>query len=46
MMTLERVPRPGDYVDVGAWRFEVVDMDGNRVDEVLVSGPGHGRPAG
>jgi putative hemolysin len=45
MMTLERIPRPGDYMEAGEWRFEVVDMDGHRVDQVLISGPGHGRPA-
>ena len=43
MMNLERVPHEGDGLDVGDWRFEVIDMDGNRVDKVLVSGPGHGR---
>jgi putative hemolysin len=44
MMNLERVPRTGDVFETGGWRFEVVDMDGNRVDEILVSGPGHGQP--
>jgi putative hemolysin len=43
MMNLERVPEIGDVFEAGDWHFEVVDMDGNRVDEVLVSGPGHGR---
>ncbi len=42
MTVLEKIPQPGDFIQMGAWRFEVVDMDGNRVDEVLISGPGHG----
>jgi putative hemolysin len=36
MTRLERVPREGDQVEYGGYRFEVVDMDGNRVDKVLV----------
>jgi putative hemolysin len=35
--TLGRVPRPGEYFDANGYRVEVVDMDGNRVDKVLVS---------
>lgn len=35
-----RIPRVGEVVDWGDSRFEVVDMDGNRVDRVLV-GPRH-----
>lgn len=37
MAALDRVPRPADHVEWGDLRFEVVDMDGNRVDKVLVS---------
>lgn len=36
MTRLERVPRTGDQFEYGVFRFEVVDMDGNRVDKVLV----------
>lgn len=32
----ERIPVVGDVVTVGEWRFEVVDMDGVRIDKVLV----------
>lgn len=39
MMALGRVPRTGDTFQKGPYRFEVVDMDGNRVDRVLVSRP-------
>ncbi|MCX7634651.1 MAG: hemolysin family protein [Syntrophales bacterium] len=37
MKLLERVPALGDRVCLGPYRLEVVDMDGNRVDKVLVS---------
>jgi putative hemolysin len=37
MLALDRVPRTGDVFERGAWRFEIVDMDGNRVDRVMVS---------
>jgi putative hemolysin len=32
---LMHLPRTGEYVDVAGWRFEVVDMDGRRIDKVL-----------
>lgn len=37
MTRLARVPRPGDHFTWGHLRFEVVDMDGRRVDKVLIS---------
>ena len=37
MLLLGRLPRTTDQVDWGGWRFEVVDLDGKRVDKVLVS---------
>jgi putative hemolysin len=33
---LGRVPQEGETVAYGGWRFEVVDMDGRRIDKVLV----------
>jgi putative hemolysin len=36
MLALGRVPRTGDVFERGGYRFEIVDMDGNRVDRVLV----------
>jgi putative hemolysin len=42
MLALGRVPRTGDLFARGGYRFEIVDMDGNRVDRVLVS---RARPA-
>lgn len=32
-----RIPRVGDITEWGGWRFEVVDMDGLRIDKVLAS---------
>jgi len=37
MLLLGRLPRTTDRVDWQGWRFEVVDMDGKRVDKVLVA---------
>ncbi|MFO1055845.1 MAG: hemolysin family protein [Dongiaceae bacterium] len=34
---LRRVPRPADSFELTGFRFEVVDMDGRRVDKILVS---------
>jgi putative hemolysin len=31
------LPTTGDHVDWHGWRFEVVDLDGRRVDKLLVS---------
>ncbi len=36
-MTMERLPAEGDHVDYENFRFEVLDMDGQRIDKVLVS---------
>ena len=37
MHVLGRIPSPTDHFSAVGWRFEVMDMDGNRVDKVLVS---------
>ncbi|MFZ5522365.1 MAG: hemolysin family protein [Pseudomonadota bacterium] len=37
MLLLGRLPRTADVVEWEGWRFEVVDMDGKRVDKVLAS---------
>ena len=46
MVSLRRVPRTGDVFDRGRYQFEVVDMDGNRVDRVLAKriGPPDAQP--
>ena len=43
MEQLGRVPRSSDHFECGGLRFEVVDMDRNRVDKVLVSRINDGR---
>jgi putative hemolysin len=37
MTQLGRIPAPVEHFAWGGWRFEVVDMDGHRVDKVLVT---------
>jgi putative hemolysin len=37
MLLLGRLPHTADVVEWSGWRFEVVDLDGKRVDKVLVS---------
>jgi putative hemolysin len=37
MLLLGRLPRTADVVEWGGWRFEVVDLDGKRIDKVLAS---------
>ncbi len=39
MLLLARLPHTGDVIEWEGWRFEVVDMDGKRIDKVLVSRP-------
>jgi putative hemolysin len=36
MLLLARLPATGDVVDWDQWTFEIVDMDGKRIDKVLV----------
>ena len=36
MLLLGRLPVTGDTVEWSGWRFEVVDLDGKRVDKLLV----------
>ena len=31
-----RIPGPGDFFDWRGWRFEVMDLDGARIDKVLI----------
>jgi putative hemolysin len=36
-MLLGRLPQTADRVEWEGWRFEIVDMDGKRIDKVLAS---------
>jgi CBS domain containing-hemolysin-like protein len=35
--TLRRVPAVGETLDLAGWRFEVLDLDGLRIDKVLAT---------
>ncbi len=37
MLIMGRVPATGDKIQLKGWEFEIVDMDGRRVDKVLAS---------
>ncbi len=37
MDQLRRIPKASDWFDIDDYRFEVVDMDGRRIDKVMVS---------
>lgn len=37
LMQLQRLPEAGDAFAYEGWRFEVVDMDGRRIDKLLAS---------
>lgn len=45
MVALGRIPRIGDVFERGGYRFEIVDMDENRVDQVLVAMTDEEKPA-
>ena len=34
---LHELPKEGDCFEFSGWRFEVIDMDGQRIDKVLIS---------
>ena len=47
MHVLGRIPQAADHFSVAGLRFEVMDMDRNRVDKVLVSAaPFNGEASG
>jgi len=46
MLMLGRLPQTTDTVDYEGWRFEVVDLDGKRVDKVMVTRHAEMVPAG
>jgi putative hemolysin len=37
MLLTGRLPKVGDTVTWDGWRFEIVDMDGKKIDKVLAS---------
>ena len=45
LSVLKRLPAEGEHFTEQGWRFEVVDMDGRRIDKLLVSAEGDGNDA-
>ncbi len=41
---LHHIPKAGEHFTWGDWRFEVVDMDGRRIDKVLIARCGKDAP--
>ncbi|GAB3967625.1 hemolysin family protein [Streptomyces sparsus] len=41
---LERIPEPGDSVELDGWRLTVLEMAHHRADRVRLTGPGGTRP--
>lgn len=37
VINIGRIPKVGEHIEFSGWRFEVVDLDGARVDKLLVS---------
>ena len=33
---MKRLPKEGERFDEQGWRFEVIDMDGRKIDKLLV----------
>jgi putative hemolysin len=42
---LERIPEVGEHFHWKGWRFEVVDLDGRRIDKIMASPPAEEEPA-
>jgi putative hemolysin len=40
LAALRRLPHEGEYFTAQGWRFEIVDMDGRKIDKLLVSALG------
>ena len=39
LFQLEHLPEVGEHFDYEGWRFEIVDLDGRRIDKVLAIPP-------
>ena len=37
LAAFERLPRVGEHIQADGWHFEVVDLDGNRIDKLLAT---------
>ncbi len=45
LSVLKRLPHEGEHFTEQDWRFEVIDMDGRKIDKLLVSAVGGKKPA-
>lgn len=47
LTSLGRIPKKGEYLEWEDWRFEVVDVDRNRIDQILATqlSPGSEKPS-
>jgi putative hemolysin len=45
LSVLKRLPHEGEHFTEKDWRFEVIDMDGRKIDKLLVSAVGGKKPA-
>ena len=46
LSVLKHLPEVGERFSYGGWRFEVVDMDGRKIDKLLISRPNRRHPEG
>ena len=37
MFILQKIPKTGEHIELRGLRYEVVDMDGHRIDKVLIT---------
>jgi putative hemolysin len=37
LAALQHMPKTGEVIEIGRWRFEVVDLDGRRIDKILAT---------
>ncbi len=45
LAVLKRLPETGEHFDHDGWRFEIVDLDGRKIDKLLVTRKAKRRPA-
>ena len=46
LSVIGHIPQKGEHISWESWEFKVIEMDGNRIDRVLVVAPGEETPEG
>ncbi len=46
LAALRRLPEEGEQLEIGSWKFEVVDLDGHRIDKLIATAGAISTPAG